>query len=128
MFDHQSVVVPKPAPASNYVLVGDRHRLNLGPLGDAPGDRPNPGGTERIGGHTADGYVYGLSGREGGVEGGAVLRLYPYDANRSPRAAATPAMSPPPPTASTTTSSFPGICSTSSKPTVPWPAHTSTWS
>ncbi len=83
MFDHQSVVVPKPAPASNYVLVRDRHRLNLGALGDVPGDRPDPGGTEGIGGHTTHGYVYGFSGREGGVERGAILRLHPYYANRS---------------------------------------------
>ena len=38
---------------------------------------------ERVGGHTADGYVYGLSGSEGGVEGGAVLGLDPDDANCS---------------------------------------------
>ena len=83
MFDYQSVVVPEPAPASNYVLVGDRHRFDLGPQGDLPGDRPDAGGAERVGGHAADGYVYGLSGSEGGVEGGAVLGLYPDDPNCS---------------------------------------------
>ena len=62
---------------------------------------------------------------ERGVQGGMVSGSTATTAARPSVAAAIPAIRPPPPAATTTVSSSPPVCSSRSRPSVPWPAHTS---